>query len=349
MNGRRVTLAVVFAIVAFAGTTAWWLSRDTSGLRPLRVGISPYQDIAMLVNAENLKLEAKYGTRLELRTMAWEDILPAVASSSATSIDVGFGSLTEFLTKFDKLNAGSTDPVVFVYPLYVYKGGGFVSFNPAIEPLAAAGANDPQALKAFLSAEFAAQKQSVYEMVLFSLARRAGINPVALMIRDLPLNDALLAASGGSIDVAAAGLTQLTEAVRRGGRVVLKMDDAGFADITGFICRRSVLASREADVKNLVRMWFESVSYVAADPEKNSIASLEYLRKNSATRYSFDEYKAALDQEYLPRSVQEAREQLMSANGRYPLDRISADVSGYLAQQGLARNPPPTPIPVDVR
>ena len=97
------------------------------------------------------------------------------------------------------------------------------------------------------------------------------------------MNDALLAASGHSIDVAAAGLTQVTEATRRGGRVVLKMDDAGFADLTGFICRQSVLRSRESDIKNLVRMWFDSVAHVASDIDRNSSASLDYLRKNSAT------------------------------------------------------------------
>ena len=166
MNARRLALTVGLAVLVTAAALSWWLLRPGPGMRPLQVGISPYQDIAMLVNLEPLGLE--YGTQVELRTLAWEDILPAVGSASTTSLDVGFGSLTEFLTKFEKLNAGTSDPIMFVYPLYVYKGGGFVSFDSAIEPLTAQTIRDPNSLKRFLGAEFGAQKQSVYDGAFFS-------------------------------------------------------------------------------------------------------------------------------------------------------------------------------------
>ena len=348
MNARRIGLAILLAVVVLAAL-GWWSVRPDSGKGPLQVGISPYQDIAMLVNLKHLGLEAKYGTQVELRSLVFEDILPAVGSASATSLDVGFGSLTEFLTKFEKLNVAASDPIVFVYPLYVYKGGGFVSFDPAIEPLTAQAMSDPGSLKRFLGAEFGVQKQSVYEMMIFSLAKRAGLDPTGLRLRDMPLNDALLAASGRSIDIAAAGLTQATEATRRGGRVVLKMDDAGFAEPIGLICRESVLRIRESDIKNLVRMWFDSVAYVANDIDRNSSVSLDYLRKNSATRYTLDEYKAALEQEYLPRSIQEARDELIAPTGRYPLGRITADVVDYLVAQRLVKRRPPVPEPLDVK
>jgi ABC-type nitrate/sulfonate/bicarbonate transport system substrate-binding protein len=350
MKSRRIAVVIGVSVLALGmAAGVWVLSRPEVGKRPLRVGISPYQDIAMLVNEKELNLAQKYNTRLELRTLAWEDILPAVASASSDSLDVGFGSLTEFLTKYEKLNKNSTDPIVFLYPLYVYKGGGFVSFNKSITPLIRDNINSQEAIRKFLAARFGAQKQSIYEMVLFSLARRAAIDPRTLKIHDMPLNDALLAAESGSIDVAEAGLTQITEARRRSGRVVLSMDDAGFADITGFICRRSVLTAREVDVKNLIRMWFDCVAHVTSDLQANSAASLDYLRKNSATRYTLEEYKAALEQEYLPRSIQEARQQLISPDGKFPLPRISSDVADYLLAQKLVDARPPVPVAIDVK
>ena len=95
---------------------------------PLSVGISPYQDIAMIVNIKNLDLEKKYNTKVELQTMNWEDIVPAVASAGKT-VDIGFGSLVEYLTKSNNINKDSKDPLLFIYPAYIYNGGGFITFK----------------------------------------------------------------------------------------------------------------------------------------------------------------------------------------------------------------------------
>lgn len=347
ISRRKMLVGIVILVMVIAGLLVWMKSKPSTASAPLMVGISPYQDLAMLVNYKNLDLEKKYGVHLELRTMAWEDILPAVGSGG-NALDVGFGSLTEYLTKYDKLNRNSSDPIMFIYPLYVYKGGGFISFKSSVPPLSAETIKDRVALDQFLKAEFGAQKQSVYEMMLFSLARRVGMDHTKLKIRDIPLNDSLLAAQNGSIDVASAGLTQMTEARRQGGKVVLVMDDAGFADITGFICRESVLQSRGKDVEALVKIWFDCVNHVTSDLERNSSVSLEYLRKNSATRYTFEEYKTALDQEYLPRSVQEASKQLGSPSGRFPIQRIAGDVAEYLIAQKIVTSRPSVPVPINI-
>lgn len=67
-------------------------STNTSSRQaPLRVGIAPYQEMALLVNEKDLGLEKKYGTKLEFLTMPWEDLLPAVGSAGQT-IDVGFAA-----------------------------------------------------------------------------------------------------------------------------------------------------------------------------------------------------------------------------------------------------------------
>jgi ABC-type nitrate/sulfonate/bicarbonate transport system substrate-binding protein len=58
---------------------------------PISVAIAPYQDLAMLVNAEAAGIAQKHGIKVTLVTMAWEDILPSVGSRGKT-VDVGFGS-----------------------------------------------------------------------------------------------------------------------------------------------------------------------------------------------------------------------------------------------------------------
>ena len=103
----------------------------------------------MLVNAQDASIARTHGLMVRLVTMPWEDILPAVASAGRT-VDVGFGSLIEYLTKYAKLNQPGSDAIVFLQPLYVYKGGGFVALEPSIGGLTPDALNDREAVRAFL-------------------------------------------------------------------------------------------------------------------------------------------------------------------------------------------------------
>src|ERR1700759_2586852 len=70
---------------------------------PLRLGISPYQDLAMIENYKQLGLDKKYNVNLNLVTLPFEDIIPSIGSAGKT-IDVGFASYIEFITKSSNLN-----------------------------------------------------------------------------------------------------------------------------------------------------------------------------------------------------------------------------------------------------
>ena len=97
----RSILSVCFlAVVAIAVALIVWTQEDGARM-PLRIAMAPYQDLAMIVNAKSLGLEKKYGTDIELITLGWEDIPPAVASAGRGA-DIGFGSYIEYLTKYEK-------------------------------------------------------------------------------------------------------------------------------------------------------------------------------------------------------------------------------------------------------
>jgi hypothetical protein len=160
------------------------------------------------------------------------------------------------------------------------------------------------------------------------------------------LNDGILATEAGSLDIASAGLTQRAEALRKQGRIVLSMETLGFADVMGFICRQSTLDTRGNDVRTVIQTWFRCVDFVFADMERNSRAPLGYLKKNAATKYTFEEYRTALAEEYFPRTIEEANRQLLSQDGKFSMPRISREVSDYLVSVGIAKEqiPPPQPM-----
>jgi ABC-type nitrate/sulfonate/bicarbonate transport system substrate-binding protein len=314
----------------------------------LTVAIAPYQDLAMLTVYKKLGLEAKYGTRIQILTLPWEEIQPSLASAGKT-IDVGFGSLIEFLTKYQNVNTANSDPLVYVYPAYVFKGGGFVSFNKNVPDLDEAPGFTEDRVRTFLSFKIGAGKNSMFDMMIFSLARRTGVPRSEIKLVDTTMADGLLAAEGGAIDAAAGGLTQRNEALEKGGRVVLTMEKLGFADLTGIICRQSTLDRRHKDIENLVKMWFDSVNYVYSDIDHNSAVPLDYLAKTASTKYTVASFKRALEAEYLPRSIADADRDMVAENGEFSIKRISGDISAYLVELGIAKVAPPTPMPIDIR
>lgn len=340
-----ILFAIVFGIV-FAVVLNSCKKREEQGKLPtLTVAIAPYQDLAMLVNAPELKFDAKAGITLNLVTMAWEDILPAVASAGKT-VDVGFGSYVEYLTKFAKINEGSDDPVIYIQPLYVYKGGGFIALSREIAPFRPAELTDSAAMQRLKKYKIGAQRQSLYDMMIYSVARRVGIYPKELKVFDTPMNDGLLALETKSLDLAAAGLPQVTEARKRGGQLVISMEDAGFADITGFICLKSTLKEKRPQIESLIRVWFQCVDYIYADMEKNSVHSLDYLRKRAATKYTYEEYVQALSQEYLPRNLNELQTNVLASGAKYDFKRIGNSINEYLINSGLVHKQSPLPAPL---
>ena len=337
----KKSVFALFAILLVAAIVIYRVTAMGDQKGVMRIGLAPYQDLAMIVNAPTLKLEEKYGTKIELVTMGWEEILPAVATAGR-GLDIGFASYIEYLTKFENINKAGADPIIFVYPLYVYKGGGFVSFRKDIDPLTKQ-AIVSDAAKAFLARKIGAQKGSLYEMMLMRLAEANGVDLAAVNMIDTPLDQGFLAAEAGSLDVSSAGLTQLSETQRRGGKIVLSMDDIGIADITGFIVKKSTFDNRRKDVEAVVRMWFDSVAFVYADIDNNSRASLAYLDKAASTRYTLDEYKKALSAEYLPGSLSDAQASFLVPGGRFHADTIGRAANQMLLQRKIVRQESPLP------
>jgi ABC-type nitrate/sulfonate/bicarbonate transport system substrate-binding protein len=188
-----------------------------------------------------------------------------------------------------------------------------------------------------------AKHDSIFEMMLFYLAKTHGDDIKNLDIVDTPIEDGIDAAEKGRVDIAASGLTPLAEAESRGARAVLSMDDLGFADITGFVVKKSVYSRRRRDVDNVIVSWFASAAYVLADIDKNSKDSLAWLNRNSAAPISLAEFKKAIAQEYFPLTIGEARTQLIETSGRFSAWTIGRVANDYWIYKEQRKEPAPLP------
>ena len=342
------------AVIVLTGCSSSQLSESNSNnariaqTTPLRVAIAPYQDMSILFCEKEADLEKKYGVKLEFLTMPWEEIIPAVASGGQT-VDVGFASIADYMCKSEHLNGKGDDPLLYIYPAYIFHGGAFVTFNPAMPIINKHNISDPTVVKKFLSYKLGVQKNSCNHMLLWLLAHKAGIKFSNVSIIDTTLNDGLLAAENGSLDAAAAGLTQRTEALKRHGKIALDMDTANLIDISGFICKESIYKKRKNDIESLIKIWCDCSCYVLSDLDHRSEAPLAYLKANASTKYTLAEFKRALAQEYFPKSIAEEEKDIVSPKGKYSISRIADLSNQYLLDIGATKIAQPVPQMITVK
>ena len=348
---KPVFLSILACIILFFAAIfgiSESIAGSTTEKRPqIAVAIAPYQDMAMLVNIDKLGLEKKYGVDVDLVTMAWKDLTPALASAGKT-VDIAFASLLQFITQERNLNRNTADEVQFIYPAYVFLGGAFISFNDKVPLLDKANIDDPSTLKKFLDFKIGAQKSSSYEMMIFTLARKAGIPFKDIKMFDIDASDGLLAAVNGSIDMSSAGLTQRNEAIQRGGRVVLDMETMGLVDIAGFIVKKSVLQAKRDAIIAFIKMWFDCIDYVMTDIDNNSAESLRYLKEQSSTKYTLEQYKTALSQEYFPRNIEQVKKNILAENAKFSYHKILDSVTAYYLESGIIKEKPQNTEPISI-
>jgi hypothetical protein len=153
----------------------------------------------MMVNIHPLHLDQKYGTSVDIKTIPWENTLPALASASG-DVDLGFASLAEFLAKEENLNKGTTDPLIFIFPAYVFRGGAFITFRSDMAPILRDNRYDTAALRQFLSSRIGLSKNTTYQMLVLRFAHQIDFPRDKLRIVDISFDDGLLAAEKGALD-----------------------------------------------------------------------------------------------------------------------------------------------------
>lgn len=328
-------IALLVCLVVLFG----FILRDTA---TIGYGISPYQDTAMPKVAEGMGLYADRGLHVALHTIAWEDIVPSLASAGET-VDVALGSVNTFLPRAENINVKGGGDVVFVFPLYVFKGAALIMRGDAtLLPLKHYLDQYPEdreraiaeAMTQLRGRTVAVPSGTPYEQMLLAGLRIAGMKPSDLDIRNVKLAEALYALRNGDVDIVGAGVTQRTEAARDGAVAFLDMETFGFAEVVGLMTTRQYAIDHHREIDTLIDIWFESVDRLLADIDGNSSYVLDYLVKNSSTKYTLVEYKAALEFQEFPRSKKAARELFFDTASPFYWGRTWDIVNEYLVDRG---------------
>jgi ABC-type nitrate/sulfonate/bicarbonate transport system substrate-binding protein len=314
-----------------------------------RFGISPYQDTAIPVIADSEGFFAQQNVKATLKTIPWENIVPALASSNRP-VDLAIGSINTLLPRATAVNENNSDPVVFFAPLYVFKGASLVArkgsrLTPYKTLLADSGGNQAAALRRMVTElkgkRIGFPSGTPYEQMFLQIMRIGNGDRSTLDIRDVQLADGLPALLSGSLDLAGAGVTQRTEALRQGHYLLIETEDLGFAEIVGLVTTRSFVTGHKKELEAIRRAWFESIRLLKSDPKRASASVLTYLAQNASTKYSFEEYMASLGAQEFPTTEAEAAQLFQSPSGRFYWKQTWDIVNNYLLETHKISKPVP--------
>jgi NitT/TauT family transport system substrate-binding protein len=343
-SGGRIFLGGVLTVAILAAIIFGFFYRAGINPRAVRYGITPYQDSALPVVAEKKGWYREDGITVELVPLEWGDAITALSSGS---IDVVIYNLNSFLAPYENAAKKSPKPI-FYAPLYLFKGqaimvhaqAGFQTFVPAT------GSGDASSEVARIAAQLkgkriALTKGTELEQIVLAALEKAGLKESEVTIIHASPADSLAGFLANDVDAFAAGLTERTEARRRGAVELLTQADVMLPVIDGLVTTEEFAAKNRDMLDKLVLNWFKTVRYIGEDIPKNSEEIREYLRTTASTRYSPDEYAIAWTFNVFPANAQEA-DNLFNKKGSIANWKTSWDyISKFLMDQKKISAVPP--------
>ena len=319
------------------------------GVVHVRYGITPYQDSALPVVAERLGWYKEQGLEIELVPVSWGDVVTALSSGA---IDCAIYNFNSFLAPYPSAVQGQRKPV-FYAPLYVFKGQAIMVHKDAGFALLT-GSSLPDEKEdarrqrvSAIAAQLRGKKIGVtkgteLEQITLEAIRQGGLDPVkdVTLIHASP-EDSLAAFLAGSLDAFAAGLTERTEARRRGAVELLVTSDVTLPVVDGIVTTEEFAARHQDVLDRLVGTWFRTISYMEVDLTKNSNHIREYLRTAASTNYSVDEYRIAWTFNLFPQDAEKADRLFNDASSVYYWRRSWDSVNTFLVKEQKISTPVP--------
>jgi ABC-type nitrate/sulfonate/bicarbonate transport system substrate-binding protein len=315
--------AVSALIVVFAVIVSLLLEQCARPRAVIRFGITPYQDTALPVVAEAMGWYKADGLNVTFVPLAWGDLMLDLASGS---VDASIYTINAFEPAYASAASSGTKPV-FYCPLYVFKGTAIMVHSNAgfrhlkVQPSESAADRNRQVAETgaqLRGKRIAVTQGTEYEQIVLTVLKLAGLDPRkdVTLIHASP-DDALAAFLSGDIDAFGAGLTERTEARRRGGTELITASDIGQPSIDGIVTTEKFAHDHPEELDRLVRIWYRTIGFMETDLPGNSHFVLDYLAGKASTHYTPEQYSIAWTFNVYPKAPVEAFDLFENASSPY--------------------------------
>jgi len=281
---RPLTLLVLPAVAAVALSACSGSGQADNGSSPatIRLGISPFQDTMLPLVAEQKGWFKAEGISVELKSLAWDAIMPAVASGS---VDAAINNTTGVVS------VASKSPNI----LYWYAWNPFTQ-GSALMGRKSAGLQTLVQLKAAgLSPEAARVKafeQLKGKTIVTTMSTDMGKQVVAALksvnltqedvkIVDMNPDQGLAAFLSGTGDAYLGGIPQRTRATAEGMLVVASGPDLAPPPINGLVTTTDYAGKHDDSLLKLVHVLHKTIRYCDANTADCGKIITEQLNKDT--------------------------------------------------------------------
>lgn len=265
-------------------------TEESSGeVASVTLGISPFQDTMLPIIAEEKGWFADNDLDVELTTLAWDAVMPAVASNS---VDVAINNTTGVVTV-----ANRSPETIYWYGWNPFTEGSALMGRPELElqtvdELEADGmsAEDAQAevfgqlegltIVTTMGTDMGKQVSAALDSV--------GLNDGQVEIVDMNPDQGLAAFLSGTGDLYLGGIPQRTRATAEGMEVVASGPDLAPPPINGFVTTSSYAEANEDTMLRLMNVMFRIVRFCNDNTAECGEIITERLNRETGAELTVD-------------------------------------------------------------
>jgi len=290
---KYAAIPAVAVLLTLAGCASSGPEKADDGLTTVTVGISPFQDTYLPIIGEEKGWFADAGLKVELKSLAWNSVMPAVISGE---VDMAINNTTGVVS------VANADPdVVYAYGWNPFTEGSALMIRPD------GGLKTVDALEKKLGDHKKARTAAIESLkgktIVTTLSTDMGkqindaLDSVGLSASDVKFVDmdpdaGLAAFLSGTGDAYLGGIPQRAKALDEGMEIGLSGPDLAAPPINGIVTKRDYVTAHEDSLLAFINVMHRIIRYCDAKTDECGQTITDSLNKETAAGLTLDGFKS---------------------------------------------------------
>jgi ABC-type nitrate/sulfonate/bicarbonate transport system substrate-binding protein len=283
------------------------------GLTKITIGLSPFQDTLLPIVGKEKGWFADEGLDVDFKPLAWNAIMPAVASGA---VDVAVNNTTGVVSVFNK-----QPDIVFWYPWNIFAEGAALMGRPNIGLKSAKdfekeGLSHKDAVKATIQQlkgkTIVTTMGSDMGKAVVEATRNNGLSRDAFKIIDMDPDEGLAAFISGSGEAYLGGIPQRTRLNSEGYLTLITGADLAPLPLNGWVTTKQ-FADKNADaLLKLQHVMFKIIRYTNANQDEVAKMITDRLNTETGAKMTTEDFKRFWNEiEVYPKNAAEAKTEML--------------------------------------
>lgn len=282
MKRKWIFTALSIAVLTSAACGSSTAPSASAGTTTIRLGISPFQDTMLPIVAEQKGWFKSEGLTIELKTLAWDAIMPAVASGS---VDAAINNTTGVVSVADR-----SPNVVYWYAWNPFtQGSALIGRQSAglktLEDLQKSGLTHDQAradvFKQLKGRTIVTTMSTDMGKQVVAALTSIGLTQQDVKIVDMDPDQGLAAFLSGTGDAYLGGIPQRVRATAEGMPVLASGPDLAPPPINGLVTTTDYVGKHEDALLTLMHVMHKTIRYCDANTADCGKIIIERLNKDT--------------------------------------------------------------------